>query len=129
MFFRKNKKELIVCILSLLALTLVITTNVFATTSTDINALIQNSNKQTINYIPSGNTTNNTVNNTANNTTNNTVNNTTNNTLNNTVNNTNKTNNTTPTTHADAGLDQSVLFIIAICGISAIYAYKKIREY
>ena len=55
--------------------------------------------------------------------------NTTNNTVNNAVNNTNKTNNTTPTTHADAGLDQSVLLIIAICGISAVYAYKKIREY
>ena len=58
MFFKKNKKELIICILSLLMLVLTITTNVFATTSSDINALLQNQNKQTINYIPSGNTTN-----------------------------------------------------------------------
>ena len=121
MLFKEKRKELIICMLSLLALTIVITTNVFATTSQDLESLLQNSNKQQINYIPSNNTVNNKVNNT--------VNNTTNNTVNNTVNNTNKTNNTTPTTHADAGLDQSVLFIIAICGISAVYAYKKIREY
>lgn len=127
MLFKENKKELIICILSLIVLTLVITTNVFATTPDDLASLLQNGNKQQINYVPSNNTTNNTVNNTTNNVvSNNTINNTTSNRVNNTA---NKTNNTTPTTHADAGLDQSVLLIIAICGISAVYAYKKIREY
>lgn len=139
MLFKENKKELIICILSLAILVLAITTNVFATTPDDLASLLQNGNKQQINYIPSNTTTNNTTSNTTNNTvnttTNNTISNTTNstvsNTTNNTVNNTrnNIVNNTTPTTHPDAGLDQSVLLIIAICGISTIYAYKKIRDY
>lgn len=29
----------------------------------------------------------------------------------------------------DSGLDTSIIVIIAICGISAIYAYKKIKDY
>lgn len=29
----------------------------------------------------------------------------------------------------DTGLDNSVMIIIAICGISAVYAYKKIKDY
>lgn len=31
--------------------------------------------------------------------------------------------------HADAGVDYSIVFIIAICGVSAVYAYRKIRQY
>ena len=63
--------------------------------------------------------------NNTNSTNNNTNNN--NNKLNNVVN--NKANVSNATEHADAGVDYSIVFIIAVCGVSAIYAYKKIRDY
>ena len=34
-----------------------------------------------------------------------------------------------PPNHPQTGLDNSIVFIIAICGISALYAYKKIKDY
>ena len=80
------------------------------------------------------NTTNNTTNSAANNTINNTTNNTSTNTLNtsaltNTINTTTTTNNTT--TLPKTGIENStpVIVLITIFSISAIYAYKKIREY
>ena len=121
-----STKELIICIITIVALVLVLTTDVFATTPS-LNDLLSDANTTNeFNTIPEDNNT--TGNNTANNTTNNTVNNVSNNaTTNNNVakNNTNRNNTTIP----DAGLDQSILFIIAIFGISAVYAYKKIRDY
>lgn len=125
-----SAKELIFCIISIVALILVLTTNVFATEGVQgLNALLGDANN-TNNTIPEDNNTvgNNTANNTINNTANNTANNVSNNaTTNNNVakNNTNRNNTTIP----DAGLDQSIVFIIAIFGISAVYAYKKIRDY
>ena len=125
-----STKELIICIIAIVALVLTLTTNVFATTPS-LNDLLSDANTANeFNTIPEDNNTtgNNTLNNTANNAVNNTVNNSVNNTAtnNNVVkNNTNRNNTTIP----DAGLDQSIVFIIAIFGISAVYAYKKIRDY
>ena len=39
-----------------------------------------------------------------------------------------KTNNTN-TTLPQTGIDSSIVFVIVACGISALYAYKKIRDY
>ena len=50
------------------------------------------------------------------------------NTVTNTTTNTNTNKNNT-TAMPNTGVDYSVVFIIAICGISAIYAYKKISDY
>lgn len=72
-----------------------------------------------------GNTTTNAV---ENETTNNTVNNVVNNTVKNTIN-TNKVNNITNTL-PKTGIEDSPAAIIMIIGvISAVYAYKKIRDY
>ena len=73
-----------------------------------------------------GNTIGNTIGNTVGNTTGNTVGNTTGNKTNNIVNKVNNTTNTLPKT----GIEDSPATIIMIIGvISAIYAYKKIRDY
>lgn len=56
--------------------------------------------------------------------------NTVKNTVNNTANKVNNTNSTyTNTNLPSAGLDYSVLFVIAACVISGVYAYIKIRDY
>lgn len=108
-------KELIICLIAIIALVLTITTNVFATTP-DINALAQDANNnsnESFQQIPD-NTDN--------------TNKPASTTMNNNNNNANNTNNTTKTIPY-TGIDYSVVLIIAICGISAIYAYKKIRDY
>ena len=70
--------------------------------------------------------TNTTTNTTANETTTNTINNTV---TNNTVTNTNKVNNLTNTL-PKTGIEDSPAAIIMVLGvISAVYAYKKIRDY
>ena len=114
-------KELIICTITSIALILSIVTNVFATDIMNSLNTAENKNVQEIE-----NRGNNTVNNhnNTNNTANNAVNNVTNNTRNNTTNNTNKV-----TTMPNTGVDYSILLIVAICGISAIYAYKKISDY
>ena len=110
-------KEILISLLAIIVLILAITTNVFATSADDLlNALGNNQNNNTVTQIPSKDN-NNTNNNTNNN----------NNKLNNVVN--NKANVSSATEHADAGVDYSIVFIIAVCGVSAIYAYKKIRDY
>lgn len=106
-------KELIICLIAIIALVLTITTNVFAQ---DINALLNEANNNEFEQIIDNNTTPNNV--AKNNTNTSTA----------TVNNTNNTNNTTKTIPY-TGIDYSVVLIIAICGISAVYAYKKIRDY
>lgn len=110
-------KELIICIITFIALVLSIVTDIFAT---DIEATLGgNSTGNNVQQIQErgNNTNNNTFNNTNN------VLNKTNNT-NNTANNTNKT-----AVMPNTGVDYSVLLIVAVCGISAIYAYKKISDY
>lgn len=110
-------KEILISLLAIIVLILAITTNVFATSADGLlNALGNNQNNNTVTQIPSKDN-NNTNNNTNNN----------NNKLNNVVN--NKANVSNATEHADAGVDYSIVFIIAVCGVSAIYAYKKIRDY
>lgn len=123
-----STKELIICIVTIIALVFVITTDVFATTPS-LNELMNDANTNGVNEIPETNnaTTNNaTTNNAAVNnaaTNNSTTNNTTPNNA--SANNANKNNTVIP----DTGVDYSVVFIIAIFGVSAIYAYKKIRDY
>lgn len=110
-------KEILISLLAIIVLILAITTNVFATSADYLlNTLGNNQNNNTVTQIPSKDN-NNTNNNTNNN----------NNKLNNVVN--NKANVSNATEHADAGVDYSIVFIIAVCGVSAIYAYKKIRDY
>ncbi len=109
-------KEIIICLIAVISLMLAITTNAFATGMSS-NDLIGNSGYSDIEEELAEN---NVVGNQ-----NAIKNNTINNTINNTANNTNNTANKIPYT----GLDNSVIVIIAICGISAVYAYKKIRDY
>lgn len=126
-------KELVICILAIIALILSISTNVFATT-TDFNALLQNMNtNQSYQTIPDNSGANlgiidlNNNNATQNNVTsgNTTLSNVTPNTTP-TTNNSNNTTNTIPYTGVN---NFSIIAIIAVCGILAVYAYKKIRDY
>lgn len=110
-------KELIVCIITLIVLVLSIVTNVFASDIMD--SLNTSGNKNVQEIEKRGNNTTNNFSNTNNNTNNST----------NKVNNTTKNVNKNTTTMPNTGVDYSILFIVAVCGISAIYAYKKISDY
>ncbi len=115
-------KELIICIISIIALILAVTTTVFATE--DLNSLMGNAtNTENNDFQQIEDTTNNTNNN-------NNTNTNTNTNASATTNNTNTNSNVNKTaTIPYTGIDYSVLLIIAICGVSAVYAYKKIRDY
>lgn len=105
-----NIKKIAICILAISLVILAITTNVFATEDLFSSLSGNNSNNVKIDNIATKD----------------------NNTSNNISNNTNKNANTNASnaqSHADAGVDYSIVFIIAVCGISTIYAYKKIRNY
>lgn len=120
-------KELIICLTLILALVLVIATNVSASEIQDINALLGNTTNneyEQIGEIPGVTTVNNTVENEiiGNNTVSNNI------ITNNTVSN-NTTKNNTTNTMPNTGIESTSMVIIAICVISAIYAYKKIRDY
>ena len=116
---KEKVRDLVVCMLAIIVLFLVITTNVFASEEEDIvNALGGNANRYD-NILDEPDNESVVVNNTAKNNT------AKNNSKNNSKNNTAKNNTSIPYT----GVDHSVVFIIAVCGISAIYAYKKIRDY
>ena len=132
-------KRLVIVMLSLV-LVAVCSTSVFATdddlflsvNSTGNTASNATSDNSTTNNTATNNTnTNNTTNSslTANNTTtNNTVRNTA---TNNTTNNTSKTNNNVDTL-AKTGLSDTngiVALIVVVCGVSAIYSYKKVNDY
>lgn len=110
-------KELIICVVTLAILILSIVTDVFASDIMSLgNNLAVNNNVSEI--VDRGNNTSN----------NNVIQN--NNTTNNVTNRTNNTaNNTNKTSMPDTGVDYSILLIVAVCGISAIYAYKKISDY
>ena len=115
-------KELIICLSLIFALVMVIATNVFASEIQDINALLGNTTNnefEPIGDIPGVTTQNNTVEN-------NTIENNT--TTNNTVS-TNTAKNNTTNSMPNTGIESTSIVIIAICIISAVYAYKKIREY
>ena len=132
-------KRLVIVMLSFV-LVAVCSTSVFATdddlflsvNSTGNTASNATSDNSTTNNTATNNTnTNNTTNSslTANNTTtNNTVRNTA---TNNTTNNTSKTNNNVNTL-AKTGLSDTngiVALIVVVCGVSAIYSYKKVNDY
>ncbi len=103
---KEKTKELIVCIISVIALILAITTNVFANSVTDLNELLGNNNNNEENYtqILNEKTPNNVVPN-------------------------NVVPNNTANTMPNAGVSYSSIIIIAITSLSAIYAYKKIKDY
>ena len=130
-------KELIICLSLIFALVMVIATNVFASEIQDINALLGNTTNnefEPIGDIPGVTTQNNTVENNTienNTTTNNTITNntTTNNTTTNNTVSTNTAKNNTTNSMPNTGIESTSIVIIAICIISAVYAYKKIREY
>lgn len=115
-----KKKELVIAILAVVMLVLSITTVFAADGVADgdiLNQLLRNEsdianeNPDDYNEIENG-------------ATNNIIDNSTNNTVNNSA------NNNTPDKLANTGIgDYSSIVIIAVAGISAIYAYKKIREY
>lgn len=120
-------KELIICIVTLMILVLSIVTDVFASDIMDTLGNNSAGNNNISEIVDRGNdtTSNNTI---GNNSTNNiTANNVTTNKVTNKTNNT--ANNTNKTTMPDTGVDYSILLIVAVCGISAIYAYKKISDY
>lgn len=103
-------KELIICVVTLTILVLSIVTDVFATESSIFNELMGNNSK--VSEIQDRGENN------------------IQNKKNNVVNNTNNTNNTNKEAKMpNAGVDYSVLGIVLVCGISAIYAYKKINDY
>lgn len=112
-------KELIVCVITLAILVLSIFTDVFATESNIFNELIgNNSNVQNIQNENVAEISNRGANN---------IQNKTNNTANNVANNKNNTNK--EATIPNTGVDYSILLVVVVCGISAIYAYKKINDY
>ena len=141
-------KRLVIVMLSLV-LVAVCSTSVFATDDDlflSVNSTGNTASNATSDNSTTNNTaTNNTVRNTAtnntntNNTTNSSLtanNTTTNNTVrntatNNTTNNTSKTNNNVNTL-AKTGLSDTngiVALIVVVCGVSAIYSYKKVNDY
>ena len=121
-------KELVICIFTITILILTITTNVFAQDIGSLaNSIGNNSSNNASEEIPDLPTNNVNRNNTSiNNTNSNNV--STNNTNRNNAS-TNNSNKNNVTTMPYTGVDYSVIFIIVICGISAIYAYKKIKDY
>ena len=134
-------KKLVIVMLSLV-LVAVCSTSVFAADGDDL-FLSVNSTGNTSTNATDNNTTanNNTTNNTTNSNTNsnsslaanNTTNNTTRNTTNKTTNNTSNTNtNRNVNTLAKTGLSDTngiVALIVVVCGVSAIYSYKKVNDY
>lgn len=116
-------KELVICIISIMALVLAITTTVFATDDIqDLNSLLGNT---TTEENVEGNTN---VANVEENTEFEIIGGTNTNTNVNTNVNENVNVNATNTI-PNTGVSYSSLVIIAVAGISAIYAYKKIKEY
>lgn len=113
-------KELVICIISVLALILTITTNVFATTTPTLNELLGESTENTENLNNNNDEFSNIPSTTQNTNTNTNV----------IPENTNTNTNVNATNSIpNTGVSYSSIVIIAVAGISAIYAYKKIKEY
>ncbi len=119
-------KELIICILAIAFLVLALTTNVFADDIGGLNNIINDSN-QNNDYAQIQNRNVNNSNGGLN--ANNNINNSNVNGVNNSNKNANNNANSNKSAIPYAGVDYSVIAVITVCGISAIYAYKKIREY
>ena len=118
-------KEILICLLAVTVLALALTTNVFASDASSLLNTLANSNANNdVQNIP---TRNENVNANVNANANVNVNKSNVNNTNLKANNNASTSNATE--HADAGVDYSIVLIIAVCGVSAIYAYKKIRDY
>lgn len=117
-------KKLVLSIIAIIALVILNTSSVFA--ANDNLIVIGSPTTNTANTV--ANTANNVVNSVSNNVVNNTANNTAN-SINNTAKNNTSVYNNTSTLPKTGDDNFTVFFIIAICGISAIYAYKKIRDY
>lgn len=128
---KSTKVELIVCIIALLLLAVTINSTFATNTVTDANEIKNLLSGGSTNKLSNENATNilegenknvniNNVN-TNTNITNKNVNNTINNSTNNSTNNANELPNT--------GINNPSIVIVAICLISAIYAYKKIKDY
>ena len=124
---KEKIRDLVVCIISLAVLIFVAATNVFA--ADDLSALTGDTSNPAGTFEQIGEENKNVNTNTPTNTNTNTntgsgANNVTS-AANNTVNKTNKN----VTSYPDTGVDYSVVGIILVCGISAVYAYKRIRDY
>lgn len=119
-----GKKELIISIVMLIVFIIIgLNFSVFAT-STSINFNLAGNNSNNSNTIPQNNVIpqNNTIEKDQERPQNNTViptNNTTN----------TNTNNSSTKDVPNTGLEDAPWLIIAVCGVSAIFAYKKIKEY
>ena len=126
-------KELIICIVVIIALILSITTNIFATSIDELLGNMNNPNYQTIpnstnqGIIDINGTNNINTNNILPENTNTNINTNTNTNTNlNTSLNINNNTNSIPYTGVN---NFSIIAIIAVCGVVAVYAYKKIRDY
>ncbi len=117
-----NVKKVIICILAIALVVLAAKTNVFATEDI-LNVFATGNENGTPEQIKDRNQ--NVENGNSNKDTNSNLN--TNKNTNKNVN--NNANTANASEHADAGVDYSIVFIIAICGVSAVYAYRKIRQY
>ena len=120
---KEKIKKLIVCLVALMSLVLIVTTSARATDSIDDAGNIED--------ILSGNDETETiVDETGNNNTNTNSNSNLNTNENANANsNLNFNSNSNVSSYPNTGVDYSVVVIIAVCGISAVYAYKKIRDY
>ena len=121
-----NVKKVIICILAIALVVLAAKTNVFASDSLSEN-IFETLGNQNANGTPEQikDRNQNVENGNSNKDTNSNLN--TNKNTNKNVN--NNANTANASEHADAGVDYSIVFIIAICGVSAVYAYRKIRQY
>lgn len=118
-------KELVICIVVIVALILSITTNIFATSIDELLGNMNNPNYETIPNSTNSGIIN--INGTNNINTNSIVPDNTNvNTNTNTNLNINNNANSIPYTGVS---NFSIIAIIAVCGVVAVYAYKKIRDY
>lgn len=115
-----KEKKIVLVVLAIIML-IIIGANTVLATNTPIVIQPSNNTSNVVNNSATNNTANNTVNNTTNNSTNNIVGN---------VSNSSKYNNTNTTNLPKTGAnDYALIAVIAICIVSAIYAYKKIRDY
>ncbi len=125
---KEKMRDLLVCIVALIILALVVTTNVFAVDDGEnIDNMFgdeANEIEEEENEVENNSAKNNSANNSSNKNNSN-KNNSNKNNSNSKSNNNSKNNSSMPYT----GLDNSVLFIIAIYDVSTVYAYKKIRDY
>lgn len=121
-----NVKKVIICILAIALVVLAAKTNVFATEDI-FNVFTTGNENGTPEQIQDRNQ--NVENGNSNKDTNSNLNTNSNTNKNTNKNVNNNANTANASEHADAGVDYSIVFIIAICGVSAVYAYRKIRQY